>query len=141
MDPIKARLNEINFLEFCTRIEAIRHRPIDIKLFIGYLANLIDFDIETISAISEKIFTPIFYVHKNEIYTLLENKYIKMTDLDGIYNKSLRTLYRYINKSDKAPLYPRLNPEEQEALDKFMSEYEKVFTKDYKNIFNEIGGN
>lgn len=135
MDPIKARINEINFLEFCSRVSAIKNRLIDVKLFIGDLSKYIDFDIEKISQIADMIFTPNFKISPQELLTLLENKYISVNELANIYKKSIKTIYRYKAKGKQAALYPRLEPQYQEALDKFMTQYDKFFVKNYQNIF------
>lgn len=139
MDPTKARINEIDFLEFCTRILSIRNKMIDIKLFIANLSNFIDFDIDIISSIVDKIFSPNLQVNISELNALLNIDYINTKELKELYKRSRRTIYRYKEKGKNIVLYPRLEPEEQEALDVFMTQYNKFFTKNYENIFRIEG--
>jgi hypothetical protein len=138
MDPIKARINEINFLEFCARIESIRHKMLDIKRFIADLNNYFDFDVEIISGIVEQVFTPRFKINKDEVYILMEEGYLTIEDLSNIFDKSNRTIYRYKAKGTKNTLYPRLTPKEQEALDVFMKQYELYLIRDYSIILGTV---
>ena len=139
MDPTKARINEIEFLEFCSRILSIRNRMLDIKLFLANLSNYIEFDIEQVSKLVDTIFSPNLQVRPEEIYAMINQGYISLDQLKDLYNKSKRTMYRYKEKGKEVALYPRLNPEEQLVLDKFMTQYNIFFTKNYQNILR-IGG-
>lgn len=139
MDPTKARINEIEFLEFCSRILSIRNRMLDIKLFLANLSNYIEFDIEQVSKLVDTIFSPNLQVRPEEIYAMINKGYISLEQSKDLYNKSKRTMYRYKEKGKEIVLYPRLNPEEQLVLDKFMTQYNIFFTKNYQNILR-IGG-
>lgn len=141
MDPTKARINEINFLEFCTRIMAIRNKMIDIKMILAHLTNYLEFDIEGLSKIVDIIFTPNMQVNISELYVLLDKGYITVKELEASYKKSKRTIYRYKVKGNQTVLYPRLNAENQLILDKFMTQYDKFFTRNYQNIFRIEGEN
>ena len=134
MDPTKARINEIDFIELCSRLESIRHKPTDIKIFLAGLNNILDFDITGLYLIVDKIFTPQFAVQSQEILVLLETNRLTRQDLAQIYNKSLRTIDRYKIKSKNNVLYPRLTEEEQICLNQFMELYNKFLIKDYKNL-------
>lgn len=134
MNPTKARINEIDFIELCSRLESIRHKPTDIKIFLAGLNNILDFDITGLYLIVDKIFTPQFAVQSQEILVLLETNKLTRQDLAQIYNKSLRTIDRYKVKSKNNVLYPRLTEEEQICLNQFMELYNKFLIKDYKNL-------
>jgi len=134
MNPTKARINEIDFIELCSRLESIRHKPTDIKIFLAGLNNILDFDITGLYLIVDKIFTPQFAVQSQEILVLLETNKLTRQDLAQIYNKSLRTIDRYKIKSKNNVLYPRLTEEEQICLNQFMELYNKFLIKDYKNL-------
>ena len=139
MNPVEARLNEINFLELCTRIEAINHKPIQIKQLIAALSSLFEFNVLKMNEIVDKIFTPRFSLNINELATLVNNGYITMTELQNLFKKSKRTIQRYKAKGKNATLYPRLDEEEQLVLHEFMTQYNRYFTKDYANILNVNG--
>ena len=134
MDPTKARLNEINFLELCARIESVNHRPIEIKKLLNALHDLFEFDLLKLNEITDKIFTPRLQVHKFELTYLFVNGYISSKEAQIAFSKSPRTLQRLKNNPCSTVLYPKLDPEEQEALDIFMQNYDKYFTKSYLNI-------
>lgn len=138
MDPEKARINEINFLEFCTRIYSIRKKLIDIKIVLADLTKLLDFDVEKVSEIVDEIFAPHFQLRPNEVNTLIEHKYVTAKELIDMFNKCSRTIYRYKAKGKDATLYPRLDEEHQIALNKFMEQHDKFLVRNYQNMI--IGG-
>lgn len=134
MDPLKARINEIKFLELCTRIESVNHRMIDIKRFLGCIHNFFEFDLELLTAASEQIFMPRCAVVKEEISALLATGEFKTKELAETVNMSDKTLYRYKNKLQDNVLYPRLDEQFQEELEKFIEQYDRYFTRDFRNI-------
>ena len=136
MDPAKARLNELCFSEFCIRILSIRNRMLDIKEEIAHLGKYFKFDIEKVSKISEKIFLPTFKLNISEVYCLLDLDYLKIEDLRKLFKVSNRTIYRHKMDSKDNILYPRLDKDEQEALDEFITQYNKYFVRNFNSIID-----
>ena len=99
--------------------------------------NMLNFDNQPVFALGAVI------VKEDKDETLLLDKYKKFKEIypavKELYKKSSRTIYRYKEKGKNIVLYPRLEPEEQKALEVFMTQYNKFFTKNYQNIFRIEG--
>ena len=133
MDPQKARINEIRFLELCTRIISHRGRNSDLSKFFSAINMLIDFDLNTIVRLSTVIFSKIYQPTTNEFIRILTELGMNRTQISRIVGISVKTIY---NRFDTVPeiLYPRTTPEEQEAVDKFFQQYDVLFETNYTNL-------
>ena len=74
MDPKKARICELEFLELCTRLVGYRNKPTDIAVFLNTISPLIDFNPRIIAELSRDIFNIKYTPTKQELAYLLNEK-------------------------------------------------------------------
>ena len=133
MDPQKARINEIKFLELCTRVLSFNGLHSDLGKFFSALNMLIDFDVTTIVHLATTIFAKPYQPTQNEMIRILTELGMNRTQISNIVGLSVKTIY---NRFDTVPeiLYPRTTPEEQEAVEKFFQQYDILFGENYMNL-------
>ena len=133
MDPQKARINEIRFLELCTRVLSYRGLHSDLGKFFGTLRMLFEFDTNIIVPLATTIFAKPYQPTTNELVKILSELGMNRTQISRIAGISVKTIY---NRTDNIPevLYPRTNPEEQKAIDDFFQQYDVLFETNYMNL-------
>lgn len=132
MDPKKARICELEFLELCTRLISYRNNPTDISTFLKSMDVLIDFNPRIMAELSRDIFNIKYKPYKEEIVQILHEKGYTLREIGKVYNKSISTLSDWVQK--ELVLFPRCTSEQQTEVVKFMDQYNKLFTSNLINI-------
>jgi len=132
MDPKKARICELEFLELCTRLIGYRSNPTDITTFLKTVENLIEFNPRIIIELSRDIFNMKYKPTKQELVHVLHEKGYTLREIGKVYNKSVSTLSDWLQK--EIVLFPRCTNEQQNEVIRFMDQYNKLFTSDLISI-------
>ena len=132
MDPKKARICELEFLELCTRLVGYRNKPTDIAVFLNTISPLIDFNPRIIAELSRDIFNIKYTPTKQELAYLLNEKGHNLRDIGKLFNKSSATICLWLQED--LVMFPRCTNEQQSEVIRFMDQYNKLFTSDLRNI-------
>lgn len=132
MDPIKARMNELEFLEICYRVYNYKKDINTLKTFFIALSYLIEFNSTIIIELSKEIFEIKFKPTKEELIVLMLDKGYNKKQLITMFHIARETMNKRL--SEELPIFPRTTKDQQHALDMFLKEYKKLFEIDYLSL-------
>lgn len=128
MDPEEIRINELEFLELCTRLSAYNSSPSFFESFFVAIKRFIDYDAAIIIGLAKEIFGPKYRPNKQELLKIMQLYNIPKKELARMFGKGEATIYRWCE--EEIMMYPRCTEIQQKELHKFMTEYKKIFNAD-----------
>ena len=126
------RINEIKFLEICTRIYKFRNDFSDITLYLKQLQPFLDCDLYSITQLSKEIFERKYQPTIQEIAIALHQQGMTKELIAQHLKKNRTTIIRWLNKPQV--LYPRSSPSIRQALNQFILDWERLEKPDLRHI-------
>ena len=126
------RINEIKFLEICTRIYKFRNDFSDITLYFKQLQPFLDCDLYSIIQLSKEIFERKYQPTIQEITIVLYQQGMTKELIAQHLKKSRPTIIKWLN--DPQVLYPRSSPSVRQSLNQFILDWERLEKPDLRHI-------
>lgn len=126
------RINEIKFLEICTRIYKFRNDFSDITLYLKQLQPFLNCDLYSIITLSKEIFERKYQPTIQEIAIVLYQQGMTKELIAQHLKKSRPTIIKWLN--DPQVLYPRSSPNIRQSLNQFILDWERLEIPDLRHI-------
>ena len=126
------RINEIKFLEICTRIYKFRNDFSDITLYFKQLQPFLDCDLYSIIQLSKEIFERKYQPTIQEITIVLYQQGMTKELIAQHLKKSRPTIIKWLN--DPQVLYPISSPSVRQSLNQFILDWERLEKPDLRHI-------
>ena len=126
------RINEIKFLEICTRVYKFRNDFSDITLYLKQLQPFLDCDLYSIITLSKEIFERKYQPTIQEIAMVLYQQGMTKELIAQYLKKNRTTIIRWLDKPQV--LYPRSSPSIRQSLNQFITKWETFEKPDLRHI-------
>ena len=126
------RINEIKFLEICTRVYKFRNDFSDITLYLKQLQPFLDCDLYSIITLSKEIFERKYQPTIKEKAIVLHQQGMTKELIAQHLKKSRPTIIKWLNEPQV--LYPRSSPSIRQALNQFIIKWETFEKPDLRHI-------